>query len=94
MNLEDNQKEILIQKLQTVWSEPRDCPICRKNDWTIVDKIYEIREFYEGNFVIGGGGAIFPLIAVVCKVCGYTLFFNAILLGIVKADLKEVSNDK
>ena len=95
MNLDDNQKEILIQKLQAIWPEPRNCTICRENDWIIVDKIYEIREFYGGSFVIGGTGAILPIVAVICKICGHTIFFNAISLGLVEPQKQqEVRDDK
>jgi hypothetical protein len=93
MSLEDTQKEILFQKLKKTWHEPRNCPICHKNDWAIMDKIYEIREFHGGGFVIGGG-AILPVICIVCKICGYTIFFNAILLGIVPPEKKEVTDDE
>ena len=37
-----------------------------------------------GNFVVGGRVSVFPVLAVSCKSCGYTHYFNAILIGVVK----------
>ena len=41
----------------------------------------ELREYNEGNFVVGGG--VTPVVVMVCSVCGGTQLFNAIKTKIV-----------
>lgn len=55
------------------------CPMCGSKQWTIEDKIFELREFNQGNLVLGGPNAsIVPLIVLTCSKCGNTQFLNAI----------------
>jgi len=57
---------------------------CGAHNWILNDKIFELREFQGGGLVIGGESSVFPVITVTCKDCGYTYFFNAILLGVIE----------
>lgn len=61
------------------------CPMCGGREWNATDKIFELREFNEGNAVIGGAkSAVFPIIPVTCKNCGNTVFINALTTGLLK----------
>ena len=63
------------------------CQICGEHTWNVSDKIYELREFNDGDIVIGGpGGAVFPVIPVVCKKCGNTIFINAVSTKLLKGE--------
>lgn len=71
----------VVDWLNSQWQGPKVCPICKSNNWNISEKLLELREFHEGSFVVGG--PVYPLIAITCKVCGHTLFFNAIVAGVL-----------
>lgn len=89
-------EEIEMQKvvdwLNNKWVGAKLCPICQSNDWNISPKPVEIREFSRGNLVVGG--PVYPLVSVTCRVCGYTLLFNAITAGLVEAKHKETNTSQ
>ena len=64
------------------WKGDRVCPICGNTHWWGSDQAMEIRSFDEGR--VGGSGIVVPLLAITCSTCGNTLFFNAILAGLVE----------
>ena len=92
MKLTNKQKQLVIKKLDGIHS----CPACGNHQLAISDTLFEVREINGGNLVIGGNSSIYPLLALSCSACGHTLFFNAILLGIISTDTKqsEPDNDK
>ncbi len=73
-------KEWLNQK----WKGAKRCPICGSNSWGIGETPVEVREFHGGGLV--ATGLVYPLVAVTCGVCGYTLLFNAIVADLVKIE--------
>jgi len=91
MQLDDHQKQELMNILSAQWKEPRVCPVCKQQKWSIVDKIFELREFHGGNLVVGG--SVLPIVVAICGNCGYTVFFNAISLGIVQPQKKESKDE-
>jgi len=84
MKLTEEQKNKAIQFLSGLLKSP--CNVCQGKDWILNDTVFELREFQGGGLVIGGKSSIFPVITVICKTCGNTLFFNAIQLGLIKKD--------
>ena len=81
MQLTVAQQQLVVRQIQAFWPGNRKCPICDKNaDWEI-SGIMELREYNEGNFVVGGG--VTPVVVMVCSVCGGTQLFNAIKTKIV-----------
>jgi predicted nucleic-acid-binding Zn-ribbon protein len=86
MKLTAEQQKKALEKLQNFFS--RSCH-CSSHEWLLNDKILELREFSGGNLIIGGQTTIFPVIAVSCKQCGNTHFFNAVLLDLI--DKKDES---
>lgn len=81
MELTNSQKEMLLNKLNREW-RLRTCPICMSTNWTIIDKVFELREFNGGDFVVGGG-SILPLIPLTCNNCGYTHLINPFVTGAI-----------
>ena len=78
-----NSQEI-IDFLNDKWNGT-PCPMCRKGEWSVTDKVFELREFHEGNLVIGGPGTpIVPVIPVTCKNCGNTVLINPMVVGLLK----------
>lgn len=82
-----------LTHLRNKWAD-RSCPLCGVGNWNVSDSVYELREFHEGNIVLGGG-PIIPVVPVTCSNCGNTIMVNAILSGAVeKPKEKEAQNDK
>lgn len=77
------------------WTQSRTCPICGHTAWS-VGQILEIREFNNGNLVIGGDSQITPLSPVMCQNCGYTFFMNAIRSGAISTEMpsEKTSGDE
>ncbi|MCH7493368.1 hypothetical protein IIA16_01460 [bacterium] len=60
------------------------CPFCQKNSWMMGEYLVTPLVTSSGNVQLGG--IVHPLIPIVCTNCGHTLFFNAIVAGVMKAD--------
>ncbi|MCR4315269.1 MAG: hypothetical protein NUW37_02860 [Planctomycetes bacterium] len=73
--------ELLIDHLKKKW-RGKPCTLCGASSWGVSDKVYELREFNEGDFKVGNV-PIMPLIPVTCDNCGNTILVNAILTGFV-----------
>ena len=91
MQLSDEQQKQLIKRLDEIWKQ-KTCPICKHDEWSVSDTVYEVREFHGGMTVIGSGSVV-PVIVVTCEYCGYTQFFNAISLGIVQHTNVKTKNE-
>lgn len=74
----------IINFLNERWAGA-SCPLCGCKEWNATEKIFELREFNDGNLVLGGpNNAITPVIPVTCKNCGNTIFINALTTGLLK----------
>jgi hypothetical protein len=49
--------------------------------------VWELREFGGGTLAVGG--AIFPVVPLICRNCGNTLFLNAVIANAVPPARKE-----
>jgi hypothetical protein len=83
----DVKSEKIIQHLSTKW-KGRSCPMCGTGNWNVSDKVFELREFHDGNLVLGSG-PIVPIIPVTCDNCGNVVLVNAIVAGAVTPEKKE-----
>lgn len=55
------------------------CPLCgAQNSFTALPYIMELRQFFNGDFVVGGPAAIMPVAVLSCANCGNTQLINAI----------------
>lgn len=84
----NEQLEKALTWLNSKWPI-KTCDVCRTNLWELSNFMVAAPRF-EGGIVIGGPVA--PQLMVMCKNCGNTKFFNAVIMGLVKAD-KEPSNE-
>ena len=86
----------VIQHLDAKWGN-KPCPICDSNSWYVSDKVYELREFHNGNLIVAGV-PIFPVIPVTCNNCGNTVMVSALKAGAIEKSnvesFKEVENDQ
>lgn len=79
-----------IGKIETFLADTKttgNCPWCREIKWSIMDDVVEIRPFSGGSLNIGV--AVYPCVMLLCNVCGYSMLFNAIQVGVVKSDKKS-----
>lgn len=61
-----------------------NCPICRHTQWTVNNLVAEMREFQNGDLILGGDSAIMPFVSITCNNCAHTLFINAIQIGLIQ----------
>ena len=73
-------KTKLVKHLQGRWTNP--CPLCGVPGWTVSDSVFELREFNDGNMIIGGT-PIIPVVPITCNNCGNTVFLNAITVKLI-----------
>lgn len=67
------------------WSIGRSCPISGGNSWTVADHLVAPPVVDAAGKVQSGGGS-YPQVMMVCTECGYTRYFNAVLVGVVDPD--------
>lgn len=71
-----------IDWIRKNWTKPAICPICSNDEWGIGDTLVEIKSSMPNS-------PIYPHLIVYCQRCGYTIFFNAVLSGIIKNKIGE-----
>ncbi len=89
MRVPDDKREDVIKRLRTYLNKPCDCS---KPDWLVNGKVFELREFNDGNLVVGGSTSVIPVITVTCKNCGKIHLFNALTLGAVEKKEQDVQS--
>ena len=78
--------EKLVSHLKEKW-KGQNCTMCKTGNWTVSDTIFEIREYNDGNLILGAGPLV-PIVPITCDNCGNTLFINAIKAGLVDPNKK------
>jgi hypothetical protein len=74
---------LFLEHLKKKWGG-RPCQMCGIGNWNVQTSAYELRQFFQGNLVVGGGPVI-PVIPVVCTNCGNTVLVNALVSGAISA---------
>lgn len=67
--------------LNSKWKGKGECPICTEDDWALAYSIANMPIYYPDGIHIGG--PTYAFVHVSCKRCGYTLFFNAVAMGLL-----------
>jgi hypothetical protein len=75
------QKEMALTWLMKHWKGEKQCPICGSNDWILGDHIV-FPPLFSGSGLSVGGPA-YPQFMVISVPCGHTLYFNALVSGIM-----------
>jgi len=75
-----------VNHLKEKW-KGKPCPICGAGNWNVSDSIFELREYNQGDLIVGGG-PIIPVVPVTCDNCGNTVLVNAIKAGIIESNKK------
>jgi hypothetical protein len=82
MKLSTEQTSKTLEFLESVWPDPKECPVCKNTSWNLLEMVFELRETDMDGDTEGTDSAI-PLVAILCKTCGNTLFFNALAVGLL-----------
>ncbi|XZL97429.1 hypothetical protein ACSXAP_06915 [Clostridium perfringens] len=77
----------LIEILNEKW-KGRPCNMCGDGNWIVSDKIFELREFNDGDLIIGGV-PIQPVVTITCKNCGNTVLVNPLAIGVLDEKNRE-----
>jgi hypothetical protein len=64
------------------------CPVCASQEWFIGDHLV-MPPVLTPNVGLSIGGPGYPLAMVISKGCGYTLFINAVILGLMPSPQDE-----
>jgi len=78
-----NKSKGVIDFLALKWQN-RNCPMCGGGPWEVQEKTFQLNEFHNGNFVVGG--PLIPIIPVTCTNCGHTVLVNAIVAGVLSPE--------
>jgi predicted nucleic-acid-binding Zn-ribbon protein len=71
--------------LDSHWRKPHPCPVCGTDGWGTGGQIV-VPITMGSNSSLRVGGQIVPQVFVLCHNCGYTMFFNAVLIGLLPGD--------
>ncbi|MBT5492061.1 hypothetical protein HOK00_07455 [bacterium] len=77
----------VIKFLGEKW-KTTECPMCKDTSWSISENIFELREYSDGNLIIGNV-PIVPIVPVTCNNCGNTIMINAIVANITSNGKKD-----
>ena len=81
-SLTPEQKKQVHAWLQDKWKGNANCSVCLSNNWNIGGDIVTPTIFVDGGISIGGGA--YPQVMSICGNCGHTVYFNAMVMGIVE----------
>ena len=79
----DDEKSVISDWLAKNWTRNRTCPISGHNQWTFADYLVTA-PVHSGMSYLGGPS--YPAVLVTCDNCGYTMLFNAVIMGIVAGE--------
>ena len=82
----------VIQHLNSKWGDI-SCPMCGSNNWFVSDRVYELREYHNGNLTVGGV-PLFPVVPVTCSNCGNTVMVSALKAGAIEKPNLEAVKEK
>jgi len=78
--LTPEQRQQLVTWLDLRWGAAA-CPFHGTTKWQVGDSLIGTTGFSPGGLRLGG--PTYPLIAVTCLTCGYTVLVNALVAGVI-----------
>jgi hypothetical protein len=83
------QRERALQYVRERLPDPMACPMGHSTTWTVTEPV-QLRPVAGGLFAPTG----FPVFQLVCTTCGYTMFFNAVVAGILPSATESAGSGK
>lgn len=84
MEISNSDRQRIIDSVNNKWTRPGSCPMCNNQGLSVIPNIFELREYNNGDIIVGGKQGTIPVVPIGCPNCGYTMFINAILAGVIK----------
>lgn len=81
--LSAEEKALISNWLLEKWGPNRVCPMCGKFNWSIGDHIVQPITLDGNRGLMLGAGVGYPQIMLISNDCGYTVFINAVMIGLV-----------
>lgn len=82
VELSNEQKKLAQDWINKKWTASKTCPICATNGWVISDHVVQpVTHSPVGRMQLTTGPA-YPAVLLICKTCGYTRAFNAVMMGL------------
>lgn len=80
--LNEGEKKWAQRWIDAKWNRTRECPISGHRDWLLADRLVQLQTATPG-IGLDLAAPVYPNVALICKGCGYTLLFNAVLMRMV-----------
>ena len=83
--MDEETRKKALDWLDLHWKESHRCPICFSNDWQIGDIVFWSSQDEPAGFAARlspGNYRRYPVLQVICNICGYTHTFNARIVGL------------
>ena len=77
-----------MEWLNKNWRTPKACPICNQNNWAVSESLALLPRLVQEKMPVPEN-LVYPLFLVTCSTCGYTLFFNALVAGLLPLSMQE-----
>lgn len=91
-SLSEDQLNKALEWIKTNWQKSdKSCEICSSTQWSIPQDVVTPALFVNGQVAMGNS---YPQFMMVCKKCGNTKYFNAILSGVIEIKAAEEANGK
>lgn len=84
--LTEEERERAAEWFQQHWAGNTNCTSCDRNQWIIGEHIVAPPLFAKGVIL---GGTAYPQIMVVCGYCAHTVYYNAIIMGVMDSDAED-----
>lgn len=82
MKLTKEQGVELLKKL-TAEKPSQTCPLCGCQAFSVNDTVFNLTENTGKTLTIGKGVSFIPVISASCQKCGYMIFINGLISGII-----------
>ncbi len=80
-NLSESEKKKAQDWLRERMPAALTCSVCNTQNWILADHVVAPPIFGRGLVL---GGTAYPHVMLICRQCGHTVFFNAVMMGLVE----------
>ena len=68
------------------------CTMCGQRQWALGDHSVHSPIYFGGGMFLGG--PTYPQFMLICQTCGHTVYYNAILSGVIKEKEQEATDQE
>ena len=84
----DDERKRLIDHINAKWKDPA-CPMCRVNNWQVnAYALIGLVPTIDTPMPALNAKQVTPTVTLICGNCGYTIFVNAFVAGVVAPSAK------